>query len=88
MEAHRVQKHRDRIRSKYGISWREWGALLVAQSGRCAICSDPMPDPHVDHCHETGAVRGLLCSACNRGLGAFRDDSLRLHAAITYLSTG
>ncbi len=72
-------------RSKYGISQSEFDELLVRQTGRCAICSEPMPRPAVDHCHTVGAVRGLLCSPCNTGLGHFKDSPARLLAAIQYL---
>lgn len=76
----------------YGLSQTEYEALLTAQGGKCAICgtSDwPGKDhrPHVDHCHETGRVRGLLCDFCNRGLGMFSDDPARLRAAAVYLES-
>ena len=59
--------------------------MLIAQSGRCAICTDPMTNPHVDHCHSSSTVRGLLCTNCNVGLGQFKDDPTRLLAAVAYL---
>lgn len=68
-----------------GMTLEDWWALLIAQSGRCAICCDPMTSPHVDHNHATEAVRGLLCDHCNHGLGKFRDDPGRLRAAADYL---
>lgn len=76
----------------YGLSQERYEALLAAQDGRCAICrTDDWPGkdhrPHVDHCHETGRVRGLLCDFCNRGLGLFGDDPARLRAAADYLET-
>jgi hypothetical protein len=73
------------LRKKYGIDWKTWHALLIAQSGRCDICRDPLVDPNVDHDHESGAVRGLLCRDCNLGLGNFRDDPDRLREAAKYL---
>ena len=56
------------------------------QGGVCAICGRPDPE-HVDHSHETGAVRGILCFNCNGGLGQFRDSIDALLAAATYLET-
>lgn len=58
------------------------------QNSRCAICGRRFEfagKPHLDHCHRTKKVRGLLCSACNKGLGLFRDDVAVLEAAIAYL---
>lgn len=74
---------------KYGISVAERDAMSLAQNGRCKIC-DGEPDGrwkklHVDHCHKTGKVRGLLCSKCNSGIGYFRDNPVTLTAAIAYL---
>lgn len=74
-----------RLQRRYGITLGEWDEMLLAQSGRCAICADPMTTPHTDHCHQTGRVRALLCSGCNQGLGNFKDDPERVLAAARYL---
>ena len=58
--------------------------LVVQQGGVCAICGRPDPE-HVDHDHETGAVRGILCFNCNGGLGQFRDSIDSLLTAASYL---
>lgn len=70
----------------YGLTPEQFDAMLITQSGRCAICNDPMQSPHVDHCHETGKVRALLCSLCNQGLGQFRDRIDILREAVRYLA--
>lgn len=77
-------------RYNYGISRREYEAMLRAQGGGCAICgAEPTLEKggrlYVDHCHTTGAIRGLLCQPCNQGLGQFRDTPALLEAAIAYL---
>lgn len=58
---------------------------LGPPSGSCESCGDPVENPHADHDHSTGLVRGYLCVACNRGIGLFRDDPVRLRAAAAYL---
>ena len=72
------------FRSKYGISREQVEALHHEQDGRCAICHDPV---HlvVDHDHVTGTVRGLICHACNKGLGLFRDSQYLFERAALYL---
>ncbi len=72
--------------SQYKMTSEEFDRRLTAQNGRCAICREEMPDPHVDHCHTTGRVRGLLCRYCNLALGFFRDDPERLSRAVKYLA--
>lgn len=67
--------------------------MLLAQQERCAICRRHFDNTgprdlrdHVDHCHITGAVRGMLCGRCNKGLGQFIDSPAMLDRAIRYLS--
>jgi hypothetical protein len=70
----------------YGLTPEQYGAMLGQQDGRCAICTQAMAEPHIDHDHNTGRVRGLLCAKCNLGLGHFEDDAARMARAITYLT--
>jgi hypothetical protein len=80
-EADRVASRRRR----YGLTANAFAAMLGAQGGLCQICGRKDPDC-VDHDHETGRVRGILCSTCNAGLGHFRDDAGLMRAAAAYLS--
>lgn len=71
---------------KFGITVADYDRLLNVQEGKCAICRKESGKTfHVDHCHKTGKVRGLLCVSCNRGIGYLGDDVDRLYAAIYYL---
>lgn len=72
----------------------ELHAMFKDQKGLCAICDDPVSlrqegeaqrSAFVDHCHETGKIRGILCRRCNSGLGFFRDSPTTLERAIEYL---
>lgn len=78
-------RRKSRLKQEYGLTLEGFDSLLVAQSGRCAICGAPMPAPVIDHDHGTGRVRKLLCSECNLGLGKFRDSPALLRAAHQYL---
>jgi hypothetical protein len=87
----RSPKRRDqRLRREYGITLADYEALLVKQKNRCAICRVEKPAGrwdvwHIDHCHDKGHVRGILCSSCNHGIGQFRDDPALLRRAADYL---
>lgn len=74
-------------RVKYGVTAEQFNELMKAQDSCCAICRKPFEDksPVVDHNHETKEVRGLLCTACNNGLGLFRDSKRLLAQASEYL---
>lgn len=78
--------------SKYGISPEKFNEMLVAQEGLCPVCKReigeyPKITPHVDHDHETGEVRGLLCGRCNPMLGLSGDSVENLERAIEYLKS-
>lgn len=94
-DAQRYDAHARRnayLEKKYGITVDDYHRMYEKQLGLCAICLTPERDAHVtykyfivDHDHETGKVRSLLCDKCNKGLGQFDDDANRLEAAALYL---
>lgn len=69
----------------YGMTEEDYNSLYQQQDGCCKICNQPEDNLHIDHCHATGRVRGLLCRSCNTGLGKFKDDVSILGRAIEYL---
>lgn len=77
----------------YGITVQEYDQMLQDQGGGCAICGaldaattrHGTARLHIDHCHETNRVRGLLCSPCNLAIGHFKHDSELLKKAAEYL---
>ena len=84
-----IEKYDALIRRKYGITKEQYDKLLQQQGGGCAICGrTEEPDGRklsIDHDHNTGDVRGILCNNCNNGLGSFGDDIEGMHKAINYL---
>lgn len=75
------------LRQRYGIGIHEVHSLVDAQSGKCAICKDRAAR-QVDHDHQSGQVRGILCLHCNAAMGAFKDDPNLIASAIKYLERG
>ena len=78
-------RHNDILR-KYGLTPEQFRDMMDSQYGWCAICKEPLLKPHVDHDHQTGRARGLLCSNCNTGIGLFKEDPIILARAIGYLT--
>lgn len=78
------------LKRNYGITVNEYDEVLSAQGGVCAICGTDSPRGKgrfsVDHDHDTGQVRGLLCTCCNTGIGMFEDSVANLASAINYLN--
>lgn len=72
---------------KFGITEQDYNDMFERQLGLCAICRKPENDIKlaVDHCHETGRVRGLLCKKCNMGIGLLNDSPDTLISAAMYL---
>lgn len=89
---HDYEADKDRkLKRAYGIGYAEYLTMFEAQGGCCAICGTDDTGGrkafHVDHCHETGKIRGLLCGNCNSGIGNLRDDIGLLRRAIDYLES-
>ena len=76
-----------RFRREYGITLAAYNEMLAKQNGVCAICKDPPARQwlSVDHCHNTKAVRGLLCQHCNIAIGWLKHSPALLVAAKNYL---
>lgn len=88
MPNHRARQSRNKyIKRTYGITLHQQESMYGQQQGGCAICDKDLgPEPLVDHCHTTGAVRGLLCFHCNTALGHVFDDVKILDRMKEYLS--
>jgi hypothetical protein len=88
---HADAERRRRRLALYGLSMDEYERMAQGQDRRCAICGGTQSRVDsdgalvVNHDHVTGTIRGLLCTLCNTGLGAMRDDPAILSAAIRYL---
>lgn len=94
-DARKLRQKRYNLKRNYGLTIEEYNKMLESQQGVCAICGkeEYLTDNKgqtrplsVDHNHETGEVRGLLCDRCNRGIGIFYEDVDALEKAIQYLT--
>lgn len=81
------------LKYKFGITEEQYETMLSKQNHCCAICkSSNSGDKRssrlsIDHCHKTGAIRGLLCSSCNKAIGLMKDSPEIFSAAIGYLNS-
>lgn len=85
----KTERRNEQLVRHFGITKADYDAMLAAQGGTCATCNATRSHRgfslSVDHCHDTGKVRGLLCSHCNQGLGHAKDDPERLRGMASYL---
>ncbi len=84
-------RRKHNLRSAYNMTPEDYDLMLLFQGSKCKICGETDPKTrsgrfNIDHCHETGSIRGLLCNPCNVGLGTFTDDISKLESAIRYLN--
>lgn len=85
------ERHRElNFKSKYGITFAERDAMLVAQGNKCAACGTSEPGGkyktwHMDHCHKTKRNRGILCHGCNVSLGHMKDDPEKIRCLADYI---
>lgn len=80
-----------RILRTYGLTPEQFDTILASQNGVCGICLTDTPEGrgwHVDHCHKTGAIRGILCTKCNTGGGLFNDNKALLLKAAEWFGRG
>ena len=90
--SYKLGQRKNHLQKKYSMSLDQYDALLKAQNNCCATCKSSEPGGrskiyfHVDHCHKTGKVRGLLCSACNQALGLIKDNLDTLKEMIKYVN--
>lgn len=79
----------EKLQLRYGLTYEQWEAMRETEGHRCMICGITEDELgkrlDVDHCHESGKVRGLLCNPCNTMLGHARDNVAVLEAAVSYL---
>lgn len=88
LPAHNEMMRAGQLKRKFGLTVEDYDRMVAEQEGSCAICRRPCQTGRrlaVDHCHKTGAVRGLLCHSCNLGIGKLGDDPERLLSAARYL---
>jgi len=83
-------ERKSKLKMTYGITPEQYDHMLKKQDGKCTICAAKKPGGRtkmffIDHCHNNGNVRGLLCMRCNTGLGLFLDNPKFLLNAISYL---
>ena len=88
-ECHLQNGKDQHLMRQFGITRADYDAMYVAQNGSCACCGKHQVELNVtlavDHCHNTGQVRGLLCGSCNRGIGLLGDNLEGVHNALKYL---
>ena len=70
------------LKHRYGLTLEEYNVMIA---NGCKICASKV-NLHVDHCHSTGKIRGILCINCNLALGGFKHSNVNLQAAIEYLA--
>jgi len=83
------KRHNEYLKEKrYGISQDQFDKMLVNQNNMCKICGNEFKstkDAHIDHCHNSDMVRGILCNGCNIAIGQFYDNTDIMDNAIKYL---
>ncbi len=88
-ECHKVLNRKSKLKRLYGITPEEYDAMYKSQNGSCKICSKHQIELNVslavDHCHETGEIRGLLCRPCNSAIGLFKENIDTMMSGIGYL---
>lgn len=81
-----ISSRKSYLKKAWGINLDEFNALVDKQNGLCGICQIKADIFHIDHNHQTGKIRSLLCSNCNRGIGYLKESPVILQSAINYIN--
>jgi len=87
-EKYKLQRRNEKLKSKYGISGKQYDDLLKEQNGKCRCCGEKFKDSkttHIDFCTERKIVRSLLCVNCNVALGYLKNDHIRAEKLLVYI---
>lgn len=86
------QQRKSSLKVKFNMTLEDYDKLLIKQDFKCALCNKHVSEfKHnlaVDHCHETGRIRGLLCVSCNTSLGHLGDTPASIQRVFNYVSQG
>jgi len=89
-DAERARRRKsNKMKNRYGIDLKDYEEMLASQQNKCFVCPTVHEEGlplHVDHCHDTGIVRGLLCQKCNWALGMTNDNTDTLRGLIDYIN--
>ena len=86
-----ASQRKHHLRTNYGLTPEQHDGMIAGQNGKCLICGEKPTQVgskkglHVDHCHDTGRVRGLLCHNCNCAMGLLKEDPIRIQAMLDYI---
>jgi hypothetical protein len=84
-----MNKRKSYLKLQYGVTIEWYERTFIGQEGKCAICKKPQEEIRyalcVDHNHDTGRARGLLCTNCNSAIGYFKDNIENIKSSIVYL---
>ena len=89
IERHKKWSRKSRLKLTYNITEEQYSSMVEQQNNCCAICESVFTSklkPQIDHDHDTGIVRGLLCRPCNTGIGLLKEDLKTLQSAKNYLA--
>lgn len=86
-----LNKYQEYRVQKYGLTIDQYDEMLTKQNYCCKLCKSELDmgkHTHIDHCHDTGEVRSILCAACNQALGLLKENVITMQRMIDYVNRG
>jgi hypothetical protein len=86
-EKRKLIRRKHELKKRYGLTIEQFNQMVLAQNNCCALCKKQQTKKlHVDHCHTTGQIRGLLCGNCNTALGLLKENLTTIESIVNYLN--